>query len=111
MSKGAMPSALPYNFHDGVLAAVEVGPRREVTLAVGLDTVWNAGERAARVRFGGIENFDEVRAFFATLAPARLPGAFLDRIDFLNYDPAEVSRVQRLVLRLELDYGGTVAIR
>ena len=111
MSRGANPPPLPYNFHDGGLAAIEIGPRREVTLTVGLDPVWNAGECTARIRFGGIENFDEVRAFFATLPPARLPGAFLDGIDYLDYDRAEVSRVHRLVLRLELDHGGTVTIR
>ncbi len=111
MLEGRRPSPLPCEFHDAGLVAVEVGPRREVTLAVALDPVWGTAESIVRVRFGGVVNFDEVREFFAALAPVPFPGVFLDSIECLDYDPAEVSRVDRLVLRLELDHGGAVTIR
>ena len=55
----------PFHFHDGQLTDFAVGPRHEVTLYIALDPVWNQKqERTVLVRFGAIQNFDEVTAFF-----------------------------------------------
>lgn len=55
----------PFNFHDGQLRDFSVGPRKEVTLHIALDPVWNEKqERTVLVRFGAIQNFEAVAAFF-----------------------------------------------
>jgi hypothetical protein len=55
----------PFNFHDGQLTNFSVGPRKEVTLHIALDRVWNQKqERTVLVRFGAIQNFEAVSAFF-----------------------------------------------
>lgn len=57
-----------HNFHDGQLTGFTLGPRRELTLQVALDPVWNGGvTRSSSVRFGGVANFDEVASFFRAL--------------------------------------------
>lgn len=58
----------PYNFHDGQLTDFRVGPRKEVTLEIALDPVWNQKqERTVLARFGGIKNFETVAAFFGKI--------------------------------------------
>ena len=62
------------NYHDARLESVAIGPRRELTLFIHLDPVWNATIlEDAVVRFGGIVNFDEVERFFSDMHcdPAR----------------------------------------
>lgn len=62
------------NYHDARLERVAIGPRRELTLFIHLDSEWNATIlEDAVVRFGAIANFDEVERFFAALDcnPAR----------------------------------------
>jgi hypothetical protein len=61
-----LPS-LKYDFSHSLIEAIEVGPRREVTFTITI-LVWH-GTRGhsvpgIQVRFGGIENFDEVASFF-----------------------------------------------
>ena len=66
-----MPLGLKANYHDGQLEALEIGPRREITLSVRLDPVWNGGDdRVQRLHLSAIENFEEVRAFFENVASA-----------------------------------------
>ena len=74
---------LPLNaeYHDGVVEAVEVGPRREVVLAVELDPVWNDGDGSTRrLHFSAIKNFDEVAAFFRLAPPAPEGGDCVDEV-------------------------------
>ena len=74
-----LPSLI-HNFSHGWLDTVVVGLRREVTLSIA-PLVWDGpnGRYAAtvRVRFGGIENFAEVSAFFAGLPHATSELAWL----------------------------------
>jgi hypothetical protein len=65
------PEQLPSLVHDfshAHIDGVSVGPRREVTLSVA-PLVWEGRDGryagVVPVRFGGIENFVEVSAFFA----------------------------------------------
>ena len=75
-----------HNFHDGQLASFTLGPRRELTLEIALDPVWNkAGPSSASVRFGGIENFDEVASFFRALPPPPRPDAYIAEVIGLGY--------------------------
>ena len=72
---------LQAEYHDGQLEAVEFGERRDVILTVRLDPVWNDGQSPSRrVRFSAIENYDEVRAFFATMPERARADASLDEV-------------------------------
>ena len=65
-----------YEYHDGSLEAVELGPRREVTLHIGLDPVWNNGDALVRrVRFSAIENYEEAATFFRPYASSEPPNS------------------------------------
>jgi hypothetical protein len=56
------------DYHDAQLERVAIGPRRELTLFLHLDPVWNPSIlEYAVVRFGSIDNFDEVERFFSAL--------------------------------------------
>ena len=74
-----------HNYHDGQLAKFTLGPRRELTLEVDLNPVWNKEKRSASVRLGGIENFDEVNSFFEALPKPPRPDAYLAEISGLWY--------------------------
>lgn len=75
-----------HNFHDGLLMGFTIGPRRELTLEIVLDPVWNGGAApAVSVRFGGIENFEEVAAWFRFLPQPRRPDQSLGGIDSLKF--------------------------
>src|SRR5689334_2194296 len=112
MPRNAMTvEPLPYDFHDGGLLEVKLGPRREVTLTVGLALPGRMGDHMVDARFGGITNFEDVRAFFKRIPVRPAPDVFVDRIDGLDYDEAEVSRVNGLILRLQLEWHGQIVIR
>src|SRR5262245_46011331 len=75
-----------HNYHDGQLASFVLGPRRELTLEIALDPVWNKEEPpAVTVRFAGIKNYDEVAAFFRTLPQPSRPDAYIAEIVGLKY--------------------------
>ena len=62
------------DYHDAQLERVAIGPRRELTLFLHLDPVFNPSIlEYAVVRFGSIDNFAEVERFFSALQcdPAR----------------------------------------
>jgi hypothetical protein len=63
-----LPS-LVYDFSHARIDAVAIGPRREATLTLAV-LAWDGPNgrmvEGVRVRFGGIENFAEVSAFFAS---------------------------------------------
>lgn len=78
-----LPS-LVHDFRHAHIRGVSVGPRREVTLAVSaLVWVGHNGRLAdpVPVRFGGIENFAEVSAFFAADPHERSELAWLQYAD------------------------------
>lgn len=59
---------LNFHYHDALLVGCQVGPRREVTLRVRLDPIWNpTGPQEVQLRFGAIQNFDDVRALLEQL--------------------------------------------
>jgi hypothetical protein len=92
------------DYHDAQLERVAIGPRRELTLFIHLDPVCNPSIlEYAVVRFGSIDNFEEVERYFSALRwdPAR---------DFIT----EVSRlepVQRGRWVLDLDGYEEIEIR
>jgi hypothetical protein len=82
---------LSLDFYGATIEEAIIGPRRELTL-----TFWSmAGNPYARVRFGGIANFDEFRPIFET-PPA-------DSLHFLRYAREERSKPGKLVIELEFD--------
>lgn len=101
---------LQHNFHDANLRRVSLGPRREVTLICELDLCFNSNAApVVAVRFGGIENYDEVSAF---LTPAESTAGHdsVARVDRLDYDEMESSTSRNLRFRLDLDGTGTLKI-
>lgn len=85
MGKDAMsPAHSEINFHDAQLADFSVGPRREVTLQIALDPVWNLkGAKSVVVRFGAIENMPEVTVYFEKLVRPSDPTRFVAEVDQL----------------------------
>lgn len=75
-----------HNFHDGHLASFTLGPRREITLVIDLDPVWNKeAPPSVSVRFGGIGNYDEVASFFHALPKPQQPDAYIAEVLGLDY--------------------------
>ncbi len=91
-----LPS-LVHDFSHAHICGVVFGPRREFTLAVSL-LVWHqqTGRLTdpAPVRFGGVENLDEVRACFAAAPHER------SELAWLAYAADPASRPGRLVFDL-----------
>ena len=81
MLKHARRLPLDAEYHDGQVEAIDVGPRRELTLTVRLDPVWNDGDDSTRrLHFSAIQNFEEVAAFFQRGLPARVQARYLDEV-------------------------------
>ena len=75
-----------HNYHDGQLSRYTLGPRRELTLEVALDPVWNREtSHSALVRFGGVENFDEVASYFRGLPAPPGPDAYIAEVVDLGH--------------------------
>lgn len=92
---------LPDNFHEGEIAAIQAGPRRELTLTI-TGAFPDPGSNGHRyhvqtwaVRFGGIDNMEEVRAFCSPTLLGR-------RIGNLHYAGDEISRAHRLIVVLTM---------
>jgi len=103
---------LRYSFHDSGLCEVAVGPRRELMLGLDLDTEEQqptGSPRAARIRFGGIENYDEIRAFFEQLQRQKVPLYAAGRVQ-LDYARYLVSRRNHLVFQIDFEYYGSCTI-
>ena len=74
-------NSFQHNFHDAQLVNFELGPRRELSLQIAVDPVWNERlDRSVTVRFGGIENYDEVAAYFRALPKPARAGAYIAEI-------------------------------
>jgi hypothetical protein len=82
---------LRLDFYGATIDEARVGPRRELALVL-RDM---AGNPYAQVRFGGITNFGEVKAFIETPP--------VDCLHFLRYDRTERSKPGRLILELGFD--------
>lgn len=67
------------NYHDGQLESFQLGPRRELTISVDLDPVWNPTTPFASVRFGGISNYEEIKDFMRAL-PEPEPNGYIDEV-------------------------------
>ena len=75
-----------HNFHDASLVGFSVGPRREVTLEIKPDSVWNKTAGIVLVRFGAVDNFNEVKSFLEELPAPPSSGASLAEIIGLKYE-------------------------
>ena len=72
---------LDFSLHDAEIQSVRIGPRREIQLMLALGSARISDGRLpaeATLRIGGIENFGEIRNFFAHFEPA--PIARIDRM-------------------------------
>ncbi|MBL7998367.1 MAG: hypothetical protein JNL32_06995 [Candidatus Kapabacteria bacterium] len=93
-------SELKYNLHDSHIAEFSFGPRREVTLTVALDPVWNINKPATiKLRFSAIENYEAVQSYFhSNYVERALPNAYWDEIQ-------ELSAIDKKTYRLILGSG------
>ena len=56
------------NYHDSHLVRYKLGPRKELSLNIHLDSVWNKdAAEVVVVRFGGIKNYEFVKEKMETL--------------------------------------------
>lgn len=106
----ALPE-LPYNFHDAGVDSIVLRPRNEVMLLVGLDDPSYLPHHQVYIRFGGITNYQEVSSFMERVPGPKAPQAYRARIEMLDYDTHEHSKLGSLVFRLVLDGVGQVLIR
>ncbi|MDF2774148.1 MAG: hypothetical protein K0S86_3645 [Geminicoccaceae bacterium] len=82
----AFAKRFSHSYHDGALVAVSIGRRREVSLVVRLDPVWNGGvDKECTVRLGAIQNFEDVAAFVRALRAPDHPGAYIDQVLHLGW--------------------------
>jgi hypothetical protein len=96
----------PYNFHDGQLIDFSIGPRREISLHVRLDPVWNEQQdRTVIIRFGGIVNMESVRSFFERIERPQNENHAIDEVIGLIH-----SREKRDVIVLDLQESGSIEI-
>lgn len=98
---------LKWSYHDGGLASYTVGPRREVSLTCHLNPVIEPTGGIVHVRFGGIENLQQVADFLSKLDWPPIPDAYLATIDALVCGRYQ-SGLQEIVL--DLDRYGAVSI-
>src|SRR5262245_39725952 len=85
---------LKYDYHNASIGEVKFGPRREVTLRL-LLVLWDgpigrASDDLIQVRFGGIENLRQVKAFFASSAHERSEIARLDFVADRRSKPGQL---------------------
>jgi hypothetical protein len=107
----SLPQELPYELHDAGIVDIEAGPRKEATITVGLDDPRFPPHQLVRVRFGGITNFSEVAAYFVQVPAPVQPDWYRARIEEFGFAPDKVSRANKLVFRLTLEYLGPLTIR
>jgi len=65
--------------------------------------------RAARIRFGGIENYDEIRAFFEQLQRQKVPLYKAGRVQ-LDYTRHLASKRNCLAFQIDFEYYGSCII-
>jgi hypothetical protein len=77
--------AFHHIYHEANLSEFVIDPGRQITLDMDLNPYFNKVEQSARVTFDGIENFDEVGAFFRSLPKPKRLGAPIAEISALQY--------------------------
>lgn len=102
---------LKHSYGWSFITRFEAGPRREITLFI----LWSddGRDRSAHsivpVRFGGIENFEEVKAFFNRIATSQ---NCVENIDRFGYDSFQNSKPGHLFFQIRFDRTGeSIVIR
>jgi hypothetical protein len=82
----AFAKQFSHSYHDGALVAASIGPRREVSLVIRLDPVWNDGvDKECTVHIGAIQHFEDVAVFVRALRGTDQPGASIDDVLHLGW--------------------------
>jgi hypothetical protein len=56
---------LKYEYHESLLQRCQLGPGREITLEIRLNSIWNPdGPQNVNLYFSDIRNFEELQALF-----------------------------------------------
>jgi hypothetical protein len=103
---------LHYNFYNASIHSVALGPRHEATLAMELwpqvngklARQWRRGEgEHINIRFGSIDNYTEVMAFFGSWEDNRNRSHGLH---YLSYSSEKKSKPGNLFFEFEWDWTG-----
>ncbi len=91
---------LKFNLHDSQLEKFTFGFRRDLTLTIVLDPVWNKNlDSKINLRFAAIENLEAVREFFNNNYTKRIaPNTYWDEIE-------ELVLLDKKTCRLSLSLG------
>jgi hypothetical protein len=93
-----------FNFHDSHLADFSIGPRKEVTLHIALNPMWNEkNEKTVVARFGAIENMEQVATFFQKVEQPSDRNRFIAEV-------VGLTEPKKNVFVLELEWIGSVEI-
>ncbi len=94
-----LPS-LQYNFDHAQIDVVSIGPRKEFTLTITVLT-WEGSQGqpvgGIQVRFGGVENLDQITEFFAAQPQQK------SELTWLRYDPAKQSKSGHLYFEIQFE--------
>ena len=102
----------------GALINFEVGPRREITLSIRRypsdlndrhSHKWKENRDATPVdsiRFGGIENFEEVKTFFESMKNSKRTKRGTPMVDWISYDQQHKSKLGHLFIKIFFDWPG-----
>jgi hypothetical protein len=86
------------NYHDSHLARYAAGPRREVSLEIALDPIWNNGACGGPCATRSDRKLQIGQAFLARLPPSPSPDAYIAEILRLEFKAA---RPYAVVLHLD----------
>ncbi len=76
---------LKYEYHESSLVSYQLGPGREITLEIQLNSYFNPSDPLnVRLQFYSIRNFEEVQSFFDRLQVNRNQ-QLLDEVDGIVY--------------------------
>jgi len=80
---------LKYVYHDALIVNYEIGPSNELSLNVVLMPYLNPNSpnslNEVSIKFGKIQNFDDVVSFFAEVSNSSESKFFPDKIEIVNF--------------------------
>ncbi len=111
-------SALKHNYGWSNIVKFEVGPRREITLFMKLwqsdildwhEHNWKQNREPATivpVRFGAVENLEEVQAFFENLVTETTRSCGVQLVYKFAYDWKQESKINEIYFRVYFENSG-----
>ena len=99
-----------YELHDSTIVAVSIGPRREAMFTIDLYPIYYSNKPRVRLRFGGIDNLDEVMQYVDEIRQEAGAVYIGCRIDAFHYDIKKESKIGDYWFLLQTDWCGPLRI-